>query len=97
MRDPKRGAVKHEGVFGISVLKEYRGKGIGKLLMKLVLDESIKNLPNLRIITLGAFSTNSLAIKMYESFGFNEYGRLPGGVLHKGQYIDHVFMYKKVK
>ena len=97
MRDPNRGAMKHEGVFGISVLKDYRGKGLGKLLMKLALDEAIKNLPNLRIITLGVFSTNDLAKEMYKNFGFIEFGRLPEGIFHRGKYIDHIYMYKKVK
>lgn len=97
MKDPNRGALKHEGVFGISVLKEYRRKGLGKLLMRFVLDEAIKNLPNLKIITLGVFSTNDLAKQMYKRFGFTEYGRLPGGIFYKGEYIDHIYMYKKVK
>ncbi len=90
-------AVEHEGVFGISILKEYRGKGLGKLLMKLVLDEAAKNIPELRIVTLSVFGDNPLAMEMYKKFGFVEFGRLPEGVLHKGKYLDHILMYKKVK
>jgi len=33
---------------------------------------------------------------MYEKFGFKKYGCLPGGVLHKGKYVDHLYMYKKL-
>lgn len=62
--------------------------------MKLTLKEADKNLPKLRIITLGVFSDNALAQKMYEKFGFKEYGRLPKGVLHKNKYVDHIYMYK---
>jgi hypothetical protein len=29
--------------------------------------------------------------------GFIEFGRLPGGVLHRGQYVDDVYMYKRVR
>lgn len=90
-------AVAHEGVFGISVSKEYRGEGIGKKLMELVIKEAKKNLPQLKIITLGVFSNNLLAIKMYQKFDFEEFGRLPKGIVHKGKYVDHIYMYKKVK
>lgn len=87
----------HEGVFGISLAKEYRGEGIGKKFMQLVLEEAEKNISQLRIVTLGVFGDNPLAKSMYEKFGFKEYGRLPGGILHKGEYIDHIYMYKNIK
>ena len=33
---------------------------------------------------------------MYEKFGFTEYGNLPEGIKHKGKYINHIYMYKKI-
>ena len=87
----------HEGVLGISIAKEYRRQGIGKKLIKLVIDEAIKNLPQARIITLGVFGNNPLAMGMYKKFGFKEFGKLPEGILYKGQYVDHIYMYKKVR
>lgn len=87
----------HEGVLGISIAKESRGEGIGKRLMECMIDEAIKNLPQARIITLGVFGNNPLAMEMYKKFGFREFGRLPEGILYKGQYIDHIYMYKKVR
>ncbi len=95
--DMKDKVESHEGVFGISLAKDYRGEGIGKTLMRLVLEEAENNLSHLRIITLAVFSSNSLAIEMYKKFGFKEYGRLPKGILHKGEYVDHVYMYKSIK
>jgi RimJ/RimL family protein N-acetyltransferase len=92
-----KGASSHEGTFGISVAEEYRGEGIGKLLTRLVLEEAEKNIPQLRIVTLGVFADNEIGIDMYRKFGFIEYGRLPQGFLRKGQYTDHVYMYKKVR
>ena len=59
----------HIGVFGISLAKEYRGKGLGKLLMKLILEEA-KKLPKLKIITLECFAENEKAQNMYKNFGF---------------------------
>ncbi|MEK7580884.1 MAG: GNAT family protein [Patescibacteria group bacterium] len=85
------------GEFGISILNEIRGEGIGKLLMELVLREAAEGLHGLKIITLSVFGNNSKARKMYEKFGFKEYGILPDGVLHQGKEVDHIFMYKSVK
>lgn len=95
--DMKDKTESHEGVFGLSVASEFRGEGIGSLLMKLTLEEALKKMLELKIITLGVFSNNSLAMDMYKKFGFIEYGRLPKGVFHRGQYVDHVYMYKNVR
>src|SRR3990167_919713 len=79
-------------LIGISLSKEYRGEGIGKIFMKMVLEEAERHMSQLRIITLGVFGGNELARSMYEKFGFKEYGRLPKGILRKGKYIDHIYM-----
>lgn len=85
------------GEFGISIFDEIRGEGIGKLLMELVINEAVKRLKGLKIITLSVFGDNSRAKTMYEKFGFKEYGVLPNGVLHQSKEVDHIFMYKTVK
>jgi len=86
----------HVGIFGITIAKDFRKDGIGKLLMKLIIDEAKKYLVDLKIITLGVFSDNPLAHKMYRAMGFTDYGRLPEGVKHKDLYVDHIWMYLKV-
>ena len=72
------------------------GKGLGKLLMKLVLEEASKNIPNLKIVTLECFAENEKAINLYKSFGFIAYGRLPKGNYYKGRFVDDIQMYKNV-
>lgn len=94
MKDKAEG---HIGRFGIAVAKEYRGLGIGKLLMTTIFNEAKKNLPDLKMIVLGCFSSNHNALKMYEKFGFIKYGTLPKGIKHKGQYVDNVCMYKFIR
>lgn len=89
--------IKHVGLFGISVEKEYRSEGIGRQLMKCVVEEAKKRLSDLRIITLSHFEVNSIARKMYEDFGFKEYGILPKGLFYRENYIDYVFMYKNTR
>ncbi|MDO8503518.1 MAG: GNAT family N-acetyltransferase [bacterium] len=87
---------KHIGTLGISIAKESRGRGIGKMLMETILREAIQHLPQLRIITLEVFANNPLAASMYKKFGFSEYGRLPQGIIHKGKFTDRIHMYKAV-
>lgn len=90
-------AEKHTGVFGITLAKNYRSKGIGKKLMQLVIEESKKKLEGLRIIRLVCFAENNTACKLYVSLGFKEYGRLPGGLLYKGEPSDELMMYYAIK
>lgn len=87
----------HVGTFGISLARDARSKGIGKLLMATVIDEAIKNMDELKIITLTCFANNEVGLSMYRKFGFIEHGRLPDGVQRKGEYTDHIYMYKKVR
>ena len=88
---------KHLGLLGISVAKEFRGQGIGRKLLEFVIKEAIKNLTDLEIITLGVFAKNVLAKRLYQSFGFIEYGNLPKGVKLTDGYDDHIYMYKVMK
>lgn len=92
----ERKSTAHEGVFGISVDKDYRDEGIGGVLLDVTLSEAEKNLKGLKIVTLGVFENNPLAISMYERRGFKESGRIPKGLFHRGKYVDHIFMYKFV-
>ncbi|MFA5136418.1 MAG: GNAT family N-acetyltransferase [Patescibacteria group bacterium] len=87
---------KHIGVFGITLAKAYRGKGIGTKLLEITLCEASKYLEGLRIIKLGVFANNTLARSLYKKYGFVEYGCLPGGIVQDGCYIDHVYMYKSL-
>ncbi len=88
---------RHIGTFQISVAKEYRGKGIGKKLLKITEDESIKNLPGLEILILGVFSCNIKAKEMYVKAGYIKEGMLPRGIKLENGYDDHIYMYKNVK
>lgn len=86
----------HIGVFGITLAKEWRNKGIGNFLMQLVLEEAKKNIVGLKIVMLGVFGNNPIAKKMYEKMGFKEFGMLPKGIQHKGELVDHIWMYREV-
>ena len=87
----------HVGTFGITIAKEYRGRGLGKLLMTTIEKEALENLPDLEIIELGVFANNDLAISVYKKAGFIEEGRLPKGIKLENGYVDHIYMYKMIK
>lgn len=87
----------HVGIFGITIAKEFRGDGVGKAFMKLVIDEAIKNITGLKIVILGVFSDNDIAQSLYKKMGFVMYGNLPKGIRHKDQFVDHLEMYLNVE
>lgn len=93
MRDK---AEKHIGSFGMSVAKNFRGEGVGSILMQHVMQEAEKNFTDMRIIVLSVFGDNIVACDMYKKFGFEEFGNLQNGILHAGTSVDHIYMYKKV-
>ena len=87
---------KHIGIFGITVRKDFRSKGLGNMLMKLILKEAKNEIPNIKIITLEVFSPNKIAKNLYEKFGFIEYGMLPKGVSRGEKFDDTILMYRNI-
>ncbi len=86
----------HVGTFGLMIAKEWRGKGLGSFLMDKILEETKKYMVGLKIVRLGVFENNPVAENMYKRKGFVQYGNLPNGLLHKGEYVNHIYMYKLV-
>lgn len=89
--------MRHIGIFGITVAKEFRNHGIGRLLMELTLKEAEKEILIIKIVTLGVFAKNSIAKRIYEGFGFVEYGKLPNGIMRSNAFEDEILMYKNIK
>lgn len=82
----RRGSMSHVGMLGIGVKKGYRGLGIGKELMKTLIEESRK--AGLKVLVLEVFDSNAVAQSLYAKMGFQDAGRIPKGVFKKGKYID---------
>lgn len=91
---PRFGRMSHVGGLGISVKQGYREIGIGQELMK----EAEKQARRLGLerILLEVFVTNDRAIHVYEKIGYRRIGAMPDGVKYKGEYIDSVYMLKKL-
>ena len=69
--------IRHRADFGIAIEKAYWGRGIGKALT-LACIECAKQAGYLQI-ELEVVAENASAVRLYESVGFQEYGRNPRG------------------
>ena len=85
--------VDHRASLGISVMKEFRGCGIGTSLLKATLKACRGKF---EIIELDVFSNNKRAIRLYRRFGFTRYGHLPSATKRAGRYFDQDLMYLKL-
>ncbi len=84
----------HVGEIGISVLKEFRRKGIGRRLMSELIAGG--NRMGLRVLMLHCFENNTAALALYKKFGFIECGLLPEAFLYRGGYVGEVTLYKMI-
>ena len=88
---PNRPRRKHAGAIGISVHGDWQGKGIGKELMRALVDLA-DNWLNLTRLELEVYADNEAAIRLYERFGFEVEGRLRQHALRDGQFVDSIMM-----
>ena len=68
---------KHRAEFGVSVLKEYWGLGIGRALMEACI-QCARDAGFVQL-ELSVVADNARAVAMYQRAGFAEYGRNPKG------------------
>ena len=83
----------HVGVFGISVLKDHRGIGLGACMMKEILkaaEEGIK--PRPKIIRLSANADNKIAISLYKKMGFKIVAKIPKQLYFHKKFYDEIIM-----
>jgi len=86
---------KHSGYLTIFIKKNFRGKGLGKELMKALITWGRAN-KIVRKMTLAVFSNNKNAIALYKKVGFKIEGLCPKDMKINGRYYDSVLMYKFV-
>jgi RimJ/RimL family protein N-acetyltransferase len=84
----------HIGEIGISILKPYRGQGLGRELMRRLIREGKRM--GLRMLMLHSFENNTAALALYKKFGFTRSGILPGALNYRGGYVGEVTLYKNL-
>jgi len=89
--------IAHRGSLGIAVVKEWRGQGIGTMMMETLLEWATGN-PLIEKVCLEVFTTNTGAIRLYRKLGFvEEELRLKDIKIGPGRYVDTQAMGKFVK
>ena len=87
----KKVKVRHRAEFGISVLREYWGLGLGRALTKACID--CARAAGYAQLELNAVAENERALALYRGMGFVEYGRNPKGFLSRtAGYQELVYM-----
>lgn len=76
---------------GISVRKAYRGRGLGERLLRSTIILARQRLRP-RNIFLHVSAPNKPAMSLYKKVGFREFARFPKWHLHKGEYVDGLYM-----
>lgn len=79
--------LRHVGGLGISIAQAWQGRGLGRELMRRLLDWADHWTPYLRI-ELSVFTDNARAIRLYESAGFVHEGVMRAYALRDGEYAD---------
>ncbi len=90
MQSNPRNRLRHRGTFGVSVLKECWGLGIGTLLI----EEMIRKAKSIGItkLNLKVRTDNYKAIDLYKRIGFIEEGKESRGMRINGEYVDFILM-----
>lgn len=86
----------HRAIFGMAILKQHWGQGIGKK----ILSELIAFAENAgyEFLELEVAASNTTAVSLYKKMGFCIYGERPGSLkLKDGSYYDELLMVLDLK
>jgi len=80
----------YHGKLGIAISRKYRDLGIGREMLKTLIEESSKS--QLKTLELEAFADNDKALHVYDSLGFRRVGTIPKKIFRKDKFHDIVVM-----
>lgn len=81
----------HAGSFGMGVLPQWQGKGVGSKLLATALDIA-DNWMNLQRVELSVYADNEAAIGLYRKFGFEPEGLFRDYAVREGRLVDTLSM-----
>ena len=84
---------RHRAGIGIALYQKYTGLGIGRAMLKTMID--IAKEQGLEQLELEVVADNKGALHLYESLGFEIFGKFPNNMKYKdGTYADCLWMMK---
>ncbi len=83
----------HVGIVGMRVIKERRGQGLGRQLMRELIKRSRRRF---EVLELSVMPTNKAAKRLYLTSGFRKWGTEPMAIKRRGRYMAHEHMYLKL-
>jgi len=83
-------------VFGMYVTSEYRGRGIGRLLLTTLIDR-LSAFPQISTIRLWVTETQVPARALYESMGFRVVGKTEEGIVVNDRRYEELIMELRVR
>ena len=85
---------RRHGRIGLTMIKEYRGQGIGRRMVETLVRESRR--AGLRTLEVEFLAENETARRAYEKGGFKEVGIIPHKVFRDKKYLDGVIMSREL-
>ncbi|PVZ68846.1 GNAT family N-acetyltransferase [Pelagibaculum spongiae] len=82
---------RHVASFGMGVLEQFQGKGVGSALLAAAIDHA-DNWLNIQRIEITAYTDNQTAIGLYKKFGFEIEGESKKYAFRNGQYVSAYHM-----
>lgn len=84
--------VRHVAMLGIGIIDSWRGAGLGRIMMDRAIQAARED-EEIHKIELGVFAENAIAIKLYESLGFEHEGVRKRALRQPdGTFMDDVIM-----
>lgn len=90
-RDKRRKCRHKAWICGVFVCSEYRQLGFGKALLNGVIERA-RELKELESIRVSVATTQTAALRLYSSLGFESFGVEQGALKIENRYIDEEYM-----
>ena len=82
------------GQVGLTMIRGYRGKGIGRKVIATLVRESRR--AGLRSLEVEFLASSKIARRAYEKEGFRQTGVIPRKIFRNGKYFDGLIMTRKL-
>lgn len=96
MREKRRKFAHRAKIWGVFVEPAHRGKGLGKAIMTAAINLA-RTWPGVDFIDLGVSEYSSEALRLYESLGFQQWGREPETTEYAGRRYDEIYLSLRLK